>query len=88
MLQERQQQQLLPFLPPRPCWQLPSLPHAQIFCLFNVFGEDLFHLLLKHVPIFLLTSRGGGADTKPVQNEIVDVWLPRGAGGARLGRFY
>lgn len=88
-LQERQQQQLLPFLPPRPRWQLPSLPslpHAQIFCLFNLFGEDLFHLPSKHMPIFLLTSRGGGADTKPVQNEIVDVWLPWGAGvGGRLG---
>lgn len=72
--------------PSPPCWQLPLLfsllflPHSGIFCFFNLFEKDLFHLPWKHVPIFLLTPQGGGADTDPVQNEIVDVWLPWGAG--------
>lgn len=63
----------------------PSFPSP--LCLFNLFGEDLFHLPSKHVPIFLSTSRGGGADTDPVQNEIVDVWLPWGAGPGGSGMF-
>lgn len=90
MLQERQQQQLLPVRHPPAMLAaaFPSPPHAQTFCLFNLFGEDLFHLPSKHVPIFLLASRGGGADTKLVQNETLDVWLPWGAGGgAQLGCF-
>lgn len=70
--------------PPWPCWQLLSLlslPHAQIFCLFSLCGKDLLHPPSKHVPIFLLTFWGGGADSKLVQNAVVDVWLPQGAGG-------
>lgn len=76
-----------PSYPPWPCWQLPSLPslpHAQIFCLFNLCSEGLLHLPSKHVPTFLLTFWGGGADSKLVQNAVVDVWLPQGA-GAGLG---
>lgn len=79
--------------PSPPCWQLllllslRSLPHSGRFCFFSLFGEDLFHLPSKPVPIFLLTSQEGGADTDPVQNEIVDVWLPWGAGAGGSGMF-
>lgn len=62
------------------------LPHPDGSCSpfpkrgFRLRGEDPSRLPSRHTPTFRWASGEGGADTEAVQNEIVDVWLPRGAG--------